>query len=110
MAKFVVSIRDYVLRQQKELMKPFLNSSSELMVNPVYSKYVKTGYWQNSIASINQFLKAIPEFDLEPVSVVTDDTSKSMEGPQETADDVDLLVGYISEKMAQDMKNKVSRL
>ena len=112
MAKFIVSLRDFVCHQQKELRKPFLNMSSRYMVNPVYNKHVKTGYWQNGPASKSQFLKSIPEFDIAPVSMVLNfnDTNRKSQNTLETVDDIDLLIGYISEQMVQGLKDKVGRL
>ena len=113
MAKFVVSIRDFVSHQQKEQRKPFIMVSSELMINPLYSIYIKTGYWQGDIMSRQQFLKAIPEFDLADVSVVTTTDSAMMVQKnlnKESVDDIDLLVGYISEEFVKNIKRKVVRL
>jgi hypothetical protein len=48
LAKFVISLKEFVSCQRKEMLKPFLNLSSELVVNPRYKEHVNSGYWESS--------------------------------------------------------------
>ena len=111
MAKFIVSIRQFIECQQKEARKPFLKKSSNLMVNPVYEKYVKEGYWTAAESSRRDFLKVVPEFPLENISYEsTHPINPPAPVAPETVDDIDLLVGYMTGDFVENMKDKVRRL
>ena len=111
MAKFVRSIYEFVTCQQKEIRKPFLGIHSEFVVNPRYEEYIRTGFWNSNADSRAQYLKAVPEFPLKELSVETQNhTIKAVKPTSENLDDIDLLVGHVSEQFAANLKEKVRRL
>ena len=98
MFKFVISIKEFIKHQQKELAKPYMDASStRYMANPTYSKYVKKGL-------------IMPKFSLNKISFITDFKPMPSQKNPESVNNLDLLVGYLSEGMVKSLKEKVGRL
>ena len=55
-------------------------------------------------------MKVIPDFPLEDISYSTCGLERNKLTEEETVEDLDLLIGYISESFVDNIKEKVGRL
>jgi len=117
LARFVISLKEFVRCQRKEMLKPFINCSSRLIVNPVYKEHVKANYWEMSDADKRDIIKSISKIRLMKDSVAilppgstNESNDEGMQVGSNLEESWDNLEDYLSPGFVQDMKQKMFRL